>query len=160
MEENILSYNEFYKQKIFDKMLKFCVYRDRCHKEASIKLLALKVDEVTSDEIISELINEGVLNEERYVRSFVRGKFRMSKWGRNKIKTGLRKNNIPDQLIKIGLEEIDEDDYLKTLKHLLEEKSRYIKAKNQYEKFNKLKVYAFGKGYETELTNIVLEEMK
>lgn len=157
--DGILSYGDFQKAKILDKMLKYCVYRDRCHKEVIAKLKEMGAEEELSGEIIAELISEGVLNEDRYVRSFVRGKFRINKWGRNKIKTELMKKNIPSQLIKNGMEEIDESEYMNALRHLLEDKVRFIKAKNLYEKKNKLRQFAYGRGYETELTDSVLVEI-
>jgi regulatory protein len=157
--DGILSYGDFQRAKILDKMLKYCVYRDRCHKEVTSKLKEMGAEEELSGEIITELISEGVLNEERYVRSFVRGKFRISKWGRNKIKTELGKNNIPSQLINYGMEEIDETEYMDVLRHLLEDKVRFIKAKNLYEKKNKLRQFAYGRGYEPDLTDSVLVEI-
>ena len=157
--EGILLFGDFQKAKILDKMLKFCVYRDRCHKEVAAKLRDIGAEEELSGEIITELISEGVLNEERYARSFARGKFRISNWGRNKIKTQLRKNNIPPQLISSAMEEIDENEYMNVLSQILEEKARFVKAKNKYEKINKLRIFAFGKGFEPDIINIAIEKM-
>jgi len=64
-----------------EKLRRYCAYQDRCHQEVRQKLLSLKMYGDDLEEIITELINEDFLNEERYAQSFARGKFRMKKWG-------------------------------------------------------------------------------
>lgn len=160
MDDIIISYEDFQKKKIYDRMLKFCVYRDRCHAEVIDKMRKLNVGQDLADEIIAELISENVLNEERYARSFARGKFRLNKWGKNKIKAELTRKHVPKSIIESGLTEIDENEYLLTLVKLLEEKEGSVKAKNEFDKINKLRSYAWSKGYEPEIINMAIEELK
>ena len=156
---DIITYNEFNKSKVFARIKKYCAYRDRCHKEVMSKLVELKVNEEISNEILSELIAEGYLNEERYARSFVRGKYRINKWGRNTIIKKLKQNEISQFLINKALEEIIETEYLSNLRHLLEEKDRIVKFKNQYDRYNKLFSYVYRKGYESELIKETIEDL-
>ena len=159
MKNDIISYKDTQKKKHLNRIKRYCAYRDRCHKEVSDKLKEMKVDIDMADEIISELITEGYLNEERYVLAYVRGKFQMNKWGRQKILLELKQKDISQYLINLGLKEIDEDEYYKVLKNLLIAKRESIKAKNQYDLFNKLYSYTYRKGYESEVIKNAIEDI-
>lgn len=108
------------KNKIIDRMERYCAYRERCHQEVRTKLLSLKVYGEELDEIIIYLMQEGFLNEERYAKSYARGKFRINRWGRIKIQQNLLRKNISAYCIKKGLEEIDPKEYQKTLNDIIE----------------------------------------
>ena len=97
------------------KLMQYCAYRDRSHKEVEEKLREMRMIPAACEQIIIQLMQENFLNEERFARSFVRGKFRIKKWGRIKIKQELKFREISAPLIKIALTEIDEKEYLKTL---------------------------------------------
>jgi regulatory protein len=157
MNDDIITYREIQKKQLLTKLRSYCDYQERCHKDVSDKLLKLNADEDLLNEIISELIKDGYLNEERYVCAYVSGKHRINKWGRNKITTALKQKNITQYLIDKGLEEIDEDDYLMTLKSLMEGKIRTTKFKNHFDKYNKIFSFVYRKGYESELIKAELE---
>lgn len=133
------------KSALLKKLQHYCAYQDRCQAEVSRKLFELGTDRETADEIFMELIQEGYLNEERYARSFVRGKFRMNHWGRIKIISRLRFNGVSEPLIQISLTEIDEAAYLDQIRSLL--------SKIHSEKSNVHKTIqaVIAKGFETEL---------
>ena len=158
-DKDINSYRDVKKSKFLDRIKRYCAYRDRCHKEVSDKLKEMKVDTDMANEIISELITEGYLNEERYVLAYVRGKFRINKWGKRKILLELKQKEISQYLIKLGMKEIDENEYFEVLKTLLSTKRMSIKAKNQYDLFNKLYSYAYRKGYESEAIKNAIEDI-
>ena len=153
------SKNPFATQKdlVLEKLKKYCAYRDRCHQEVRTKLLKLKIYGDDLEEIIAELIMEGFLNEERFTRSFIRGKFRINQWGRNKIRQNLKQKAIPDSLIDSCFEEIDEADYLETLNHLMIKKANQITIDDPFEKKKRVIRYATSKGFENYL---VIEESK
>jgi regulatory protein len=100
------------------------------------------------------------LNEERFARSYVRGKFRIKKWGRIKIKQELKKREISTPLIKLGFTEIDPSEYYSTLNDLAEKKLPLIKEANSYKKKQKLISFLHQKGYEFPIIIEVLEEFK
>lgn len=133
------------------KLQRYCAYQDRCHKEVRTKLIDLGVYGDTLEEIISELIQDNFLNEERFARSYARGKFRMRRWGRIRIRRELKLRNISDYCMKKAMEEIEEEDYLKTIDLLIEKKRSEIKEKNVFIKRGKLAKYLLGKGYESYL---------
>ena len=104
------------------KMQRYCAFQERCHSEVRQKLLELSVYGDTLEEIIAELIADNYLNEERFARSYARGKFRTKAWGRNRIKQELKMRRVSEYCIRKGLEEIEEDDYLATLEKVIHKK--------------------------------------
>ncbi len=132
-------------------MAQFCAYRDRSHKEVEEKLKALRMIPAACEQIIMKLMLEGFLNEERFARSFVRGKFRIKKWGRNKIKQELKIREISTPIIKLAFTEIDEEIYLSTLGELAVKKLNLINEANAIKRKKKLINYLLQKGYEPQL---------
>jgi regulatory protein len=113
------------------------------------KLHQWKAEDITIQKIINRLEKEDFLNEERYAKAFAVGKLRHNKWGRNKIIYALQQKHIPDLYIQIGIGEIDEEEYLNTLKALLS--SKKIDEKDDWKRNNKLVRYAIQKGYQADL---------
>ena len=133
------------------KLMHFCAYRDRSQKEVEDKLDSLRMIPEAKEKIIIKLMDDGFLNEERFARSFVRGKFRIKKWGRIKITQELKKRGISSPIIKLGLSEINEKDYLKSLYEIAEKKLERIDEPNAFKKKGKLADHLLRKGYETSL---------
>ncbi len=96
------------------KLQRYCAYQDRCHSEVRSKLLDLGIYGDELEEIIAELITDNFLNEERFARSYARGKFNIKKWGRHRIKQELKRRQITDYCLRKAMEEIEETDYLNT----------------------------------------------
>lgn len=134
-----------------DKLQRYCAYQDRCHQEVRQKLYDMGVYGDAAEEIISALIVENFLNEERFARSYARGKFRIKKWGKTRIQLELKRRNISTYCIKKAMEELEAFDYETTLLELLEKKNAQIRESNTFKKRNKLARYAIGKGYHPNL---------
>lgn len=141
------------KQRALSKLQKYCAYQDRCHKEVRSKLLDLEIYGADLEDIIVDLIADNFLNEERFARSYARGKFRMKQWGRFKIKQELKFRNISAYCLKKAMEEIDEEDYIDTLVHLIEKKKKQYeqKEKDLFKLKGKIAKYIIGKGFESPL---------
>jgi len=133
------------------KIEHYCAYQERCHQEVNEKLKSYKLFKSERDDIIVRLIETGFLNEERFAKAFVRGRFNQKHWGRNKIIYELKSKRIHERLIQIALSEIDEKDYYQTLQKLIRRKLNEVKSKSLWEKKQKLINYFMIKGYETEL---------
>jgi regulatory protein len=133
------------------KALRYCAYQERCHQDVKNKLyeLGLRTDEV--DELLTYLITEGFLNEERFAKSYAGGKFRIKKWGKIKITHALEAKGLTRNCIKIGLREIDEVDYAQTLEGLLKSKLSEIAEPNPFVAKDKASKYVIQKGFEPEL---------
>lgn len=134
-----------------EKIERYCAYQERCHQEVRNKLYTYGLYRNEVDEMISNLITDGFLNEERFAKSFAGGKFRIKKWGRIKITHALEGKGVSQNCIRIALKEIDENDYATTLRTLLEEKKPLIDAENVYVLRDKLSKFAILKGYEPEI---------
>lgn len=140
-------------------MEQYCIYRDRCHKEVEAKIWSLRMTKAEHDAILEHLITEKYLDESRYVQSFVRGKFNQNRWGRKKIVNQLKFNQISDYNIRLGLKEIDESEYRKTMLLLIEKKSEALgKAKN-FKNQNKVLQYLVQKGFEYDLSLELIKEV-
>lgn len=142
-----------------EAMRRYCAYQDRCHYEVRTRLIEHQIYGDDLEEILSELISENFLNEERFAQSYARGKFRMKGWGRNKIRMHLRRKYVSNYCIKKGLEEIDEESYFKTLTDILTKKHSSYGGGNDYKTRQKLYAYAIGRGYESIIINEVLNDL-
>jgi len=149
--------NENIKPKIFSreqaklKAESYCAYQERSQYEVRNKLYDWGLHQKDVEEIISELIGQNFLNEERFSRAYTLGKFRIKAWGKLKIKQGLKLKGVPDKLITKSLNEIDMDDYLVKLEQLLDKKSKTITEKDPFKRRYLLSRYAASKGYESDL---------
>ena len=134
---------------LLEKARNYCAYQERSIFDVKTKLFQWKATEETLEEVIKTLKAENYINEERFVKAFALGKLRHNKWGRNKIIHALKQKQIPDLFIQIGLSEIDDEEYINTLKAVLS--SKEVKGKDEYIRQNKLVKYAVQKGFQPEL---------
>jgi regulatory protein len=105
------------------------------------------------------LVEEDYLNEERYAAAYARGKFRIKQWGRIKIKYELKQKQVSDYCIKNAMKEIDEEEYMKTLGKLMEEKLIELESeKNVFVKRKKATDYLLQKGYERDFIYALFKE--
>jgi len=142
------------------RLEQYCVYQDRSHYEVVKKLREMKMIPMAIDVIILHLMQHNFLNEERFAKSYVRGKFNIKKYGRIKITQGLKQKNISTNLIKIALKEIEEEAYLVTLAQLAKKKMSLLKEPNKYKKKQKLIRFLMQKGYESHLIYDLVNSME
>lgn len=145
-------------KKVLSKAMKFCAYQERSHMEVRSKLYSFGLYKNEVEEIIAELIQENFLNEERFARSFSRGKFNLKNWGRIKIKYELKQRGVSNGNILAGLDEINELEYEKRLVKLLHKKFNSLKQGRLFEKKFKTKKYLIQKGFEPSLIQRIMEE--
>lgn len=138
----------------------YCSAAERCIFDVETKLTAWGIAPHEQQPIIDKLCKERYLDQARYCRAFVRDKYRFNQWGRVKINQTLRMKRIASEQIFQGLLEIEEEEYLKILKQLLQQKGRTIKAKNDYEYSTKLIRFAVGRGFEISDIQHILKELK
>lgn len=140
-------------QVALEKAARYCAYQERCHQDIERKLKDWNVDPEIQDEVISELIQQNFLNEERFALTYVRGKVNIKKWGRYKIKLELKSRQVSEYSINKALKEIDEENYILNLQEVLEKKRTSVTGKTAYEIRAKIFQYLLSKGYEAELIN-------
>jgi regulatory protein len=145
------------KKQALAKAENFCAYQERSQKEVRTKLLDLGIRGDELEEIITELILNNFLNEERFALNYTSGKFNIKSWGRVKIKQGLKLKGVPEKLIQKAIFSIDDDKYLQTLENLKEKKERLLIEKDKTKRKFKLIQYLQSRGFENDLIFLVLK---
>ncbi|MDP2887683.1 MAG: regulatory protein RecX [Bacteroidota bacterium] len=143
----------------YDKAAVLCSRSEKCTSEIQekLKLFGLSVEE--SEPVLKKLADEKYIDDERFARAFVKDKFRFNHWGRQKIEYMLRAKKINQDILAIAFEEIEDEVYADELLKLLTDKAKTIKAKDQYDKRNKLMRFAMGRGFESGKIYAALKEL-
>ena len=144
---------------VLDKMAKYCAYQERCVKDVKDKLKTFDIPQEEREKIMAYLIDNRFVNDERFAKSFVRGKVNQSGWGLNKIRFHLIQKGIAKELIDEALEQTDEEVYRQRLTDILTTKAKTVKAASEFEKKRKLAAYAMQKGFEGNLVWEVLKDL-
>ena len=141
------------------KAVDFCAYQERSQQEVRDKLYSYGLHNEEVEEVLTNLIVGGFINEERFARAYVGGKFRMKGWGRRKILQGLKQHKVSDHCVKKGLLEIDADAYYATLVKQTEKKFTSLKTESDYIIRGKLTQHLIAKGFELDLIHEVIDEV-
>jgi regulatory protein len=148
------------KEQALQKIRHYCAYQERSHAEVREKLYSFGLWKKDTETILSQLIEDNYLNEERFAIAFAGGKFRIKHWGRVKIKHELKQKRVSEYSIKKALGEIDESAYQKVLKKLAFEKWESLKnERNIFSRKRKVQDYLLQKGYEYDQIAMRLQEL-
>lgn len=140
------------------KLENYCAYQERCHKEVKTKLKDMKMIPEAIDKIMVYLIQNNFLNEERFAKAFVRGKFRIKHWGKNRLVRELKFRDISKYAINIALKEIDDSEYYLTLDELVKKRISQVNENNKFKKKKKVADYLLYRGWESGLVYEKLNE--
>lgn len=151
-DKKLFSFSE-----IKQKLVNYCVYQDRCHSEVEQKMREFVLIPEAREEILLYLMQENYLNEERFTRSYIRGKFYIKHWGRQKITSGLKLKGITEKLIRQCMDEIHPEDYDAQLAKMYEAYYSQLKGMKDYQKGVKTTRHLMSKGYEYEAILAVRE---
>lgn len=154
--EKIKSYTVAEAQK---KLEYYCAYQERCHKEVISKLKDIGMIPAVIDKIVADLIRANYLNETRFAQSFARGKFRIKKWGKNRILRELKIRGISNFNIKLGMKEISDDNYQSTFYELFEKRKQELEKLSKTEQKKKIFSYLLYRGWEPSKIYEALEEL-
>lgn len=144
----------------YQKIKQFCAYQERSHREVTEKLHSFGLYKKDVEILLSQLIEENYLNEERFAIAFAGGKFRMKQWGRVKIKYELKQKGVSTYCISLAMREIEEGTYLETLKNLATKKWESLKGEQYFNKQTKINNYLIQKGFEQTLIAKVIAEVR
>jgi regulatory protein len=133
------------------KLQNYCSYQERCHQEVRQKLIGMRMIPEAIDKIIVHLLEHNFLNEERFAKTYVSGKFRIKKWGRRRLTLELKKKDVGKFNINQALSEIDEVEYIEAFNALAEKKLKSIKETHKLKKKKKLADYLLYRGWESHL---------
>lgn len=138
-------------QQAYLKARGYCAYQERSQQEVRDKLYEWGLWKEVVEDILVKLIADNFLNEERFAIAYAGGKFRIKKWGRNKIRQALKLKGASEYCIKKGIAAIDEDDYREVLQSILSQKATQLKEKNPIKENYKVAQYAMSRGFESAL---------
>ena len=139
------------KEQVLQKLRFYCRYQQRCQSEVKEKLFELGVNKRDHDELITELVKENCLNDERFAVAFARGRFKLKQWGRKKIQKGLREKRVSDEIAQKALEQINKKEYGAILNKLAKERYAALKHEQHLVRKKKTMDYLMQKGYELDL---------
>ncbi|MDX2045732.1 MAG: regulatory protein RecX [Chitinophagaceae bacterium] len=149
------------REQALQKAKHYCSYQERCHAEVKEKLYSFRLRKTDTEALLSQLIEEGYLNEERFAIQFAGGKFRMKQWGRIKIKYELKQKQVSEYCIKKALKQIGDEEYIRIIHKLANQKWQSLKGeKNLFIKLRKTQDYLLQKGFEPGLAGEVLKEIQ
>ena len=141
------------------KMEHYCAYQERCHKEVVKKLEELGMIPISIDTIVSKLVEDNYLNETRFAQSYARGKFRIKKWGKIRIRRELKARNLSDYNIRKALEEISDLDYNTTFLELFEKRKKEVYENIPSVQKKKIISYMVYRGWELEKIYEAIQEI-
>lgn len=147
-------------EEAMNRIARYCAYQERSHQEVRNKLYSFGLRTSDVEMLLSRMITDGFLNEERFARAFAGGKFRLKKWGRNKIIHELEALQVSSRCIRSGLEEIDQKTYLRTLEGLLKKKLATLDEPNPFRRKDRAARFVIAKGYEPPLVWELLKELE
>ena len=133
-----------------DKAQKYCSKQETCISGIRKKLNQWGINTAYHEKILKDLKEEKFIDETRYAGLFVKEKLWLNQWGIIKIHQTMKAKQIPEYIISEAINEISEDEYIKTLEKIMKQKLRNIKAGNKFEQKGKLYRYAASKGYEND----------
>jgi len=143
----------------YDKAAVLCSRSEKCTSEIQDKLKLWGLSAEESELVIKKLITEKYIDDERFARAYAKDKFRFNRWGKQKIEYMLRAKKINQETVQLALEEITDEGYSDELLRLIADKEKSIKAKDQYDKRNKLMRFAMGRGFESGKIYAALKEL-
>ena len=146
-------------QDAYLKAATICSQAEKCTSEIREKLKQWGLSDEASVPVIEQLKAEKYLDDERFARAYVKDKYRFNHWGKQKIEYMLRAKHISQEILQMAFEELVEDDYSEGLLKLLSDKASSIKAKDKYDKRNKLMRFAMGRGFESGKVYAIFKEM-
>ena len=124
-----------------------CARSEQCSYELRQKLNRWGLSTHDAEKIITHLIANRYVDDNRFTRAFVNDKIRFERWGQRKVWMALRQKGIPEETIRENLEELDEEQIYDNLKHLLSKKRKTIKDTDPRKIREKLLRFGLSRGY-------------
>lgn len=143
-----------------ERIQSFCAIQDRCQWEVEKKMKEWEISDEIIENILTDLILDKFVDEQRFSESFCRGKFRIKRWGKVKIKNELKIKKISKNCIDKGLLQIENEEYMEVLKYLYIKKRNSLKDTNQFIRKGKIAKHLQQKGFESNMIWEVINKDK
>lgn len=148
------------KEQALQKLRHYCSYQERCHQEAKEKLYSYNLRRQEVEELLSHLIEENYLNEERFAIQFAGGKFRLKQWGKVKIVQALKEKRVSEYCINRALSEIEDEPYRIVLNKLAGRKWASLQRETDLRlRLHKTKMYLLQRGFESGCVQQALQQL-
>ena len=124
-----------------------CAQAEHCQWEMTEKMHRWELSDEAQARVMERLTRERYVDDERYARAFVNDKVRYNKWGRRKVEQALWAKHIDEDIRQRVLDEMTDEEYLRVLRPLLQQKRRTTKAPDEYTLNRKLVQFALSRGF-------------
>ena len=155
----MLKHRSYTVDEALEKLMRFCAYQERCHQDVRNKLRSMNMIDDAIDHIIVKLIEDDYLNESRFAITFVRGKFRIKKWGKKRLISELQKKGLSKFTINQAISEIQEEEYIRTFHELAEKRVQALKDSDKRKQMRKLADYLLYRGWEAHMVYEKVREL-
>lgn len=147
------------RNKALNRAAALCSRSEQCENDVRAKLSSWLDEPEYADSIIDHLKREGFIDDHRYARAYIHDKFLYNGWGRIKLRSMLHHKGIDNETILQAMEQIDEDEYRRTLIHLLEGKWQAVMGRNRQNARAALLRFAASRGFEADLCYRCVDEV-
>lgn len=145
-------------EEAYTKITKWCAYQERAQQEVREKLYDYGLSKNDVEQLLTRIISEGFVNEERFAITFANGKLKQLGWGKIKISYALKAKRVSDYCIKKALKSLDEFTYMQVLENAYIKRSKMEKEKHPLKRKYKLISYLASRGFEQDLVSQVIKE--
>ena len=145
-------------QQVLSKLTALCARSEHCQQDMIDKMRKWEVDETVQARIMEYLLRESFVDDARYARFFINDKIKFNRWGKQKVAQALRMKRIAESVYAPMLDEVQDENYLETLRPLIQAKRRSVKGNSDYEIRGKLIRFALSRGFDMDLILKVLDE--
>jgi regulatory protein len=146
-------------EQYLSRALHLCSRQEKSSSDILKKLSEWGAGEDDAARILQKLTEQKFVDDLRYAKAYTRQQHAFRKWGRIKIALTLKQKGIPEAFIDEALQELDEEEYRRTLKEELQKKRKSLKGRNRYDLLARLQKFAYGRGYEPDLVRKTVEEV-
>lgn len=136
-------------EKALEKMMSYCSKMERSEFDVKKKMSTWGLSTNDVSHIIEKLQDYGFIDSQRYIMSYVRGKFNYNKWGKTKIRYNLSLRGFKDSVIDNAFSEFFSTiDYEKVIEEQLRQKNKSLKVEDDFQRKAKLIQFGQSRGYE------------
>jgi regulatory protein len=141
-----------------EKIRQWCDRGERAHSDVRSKLYRWGIPSQEREELITDLIRDNLLNEERYACAFANDHFRFRKWGVNKIVHALKAKGVSERNIARAVKQLPAEEITPMMRDLLRKLEPKLKGLQAWQKKQKAIRHLISKGFQTDAAVALCED--